>query len=287
ATSLILEGNIPLLRGAGLAARESRIQAERDIIYSARDFERFRRQFLVSIANDFFGLVSQLDSITNQERSIESQQRSLDRTAAQVEAGKKDAFQERQIRQNVLQAESTLINQRERYLISLDRFKTRLGIDVTTPVVIVDTELDLTEPSANPSQSSQLALAYRLDLQNARDRVSDARRGISIARNDLLPDLDLNAGLNFGSRDDKLPLFDDETTSYNAGITFGLPLDREIERLQLRQATIDLQRQQRSYDLFRDNIIIEARAARRNIDQQRFTILLAEQRVENNTLSVE
>ncbi|MFG0256299.1 MAG: TolC family protein [Phycisphaerales bacterium JB043] len=287
ATSLILDGNIPLLRGAGLAARESRVQAERDIIYAARDFERFRRRFLVDIANDFFNLVSQLDAIANQERSIESQQQSLERTAAQVEAGKKDAFQERQIRQNVLQAESTLIAQRERYIVALDRFKTRLGIDVTTPVVIVDTELDLPEPRSNPAQSAQLALAYRLDLQNARDRVDDSRRGVRIARNDLLPDLDLSGSLAFGSQDDHLPNFDGETTSYSAGVTFGLPLDREIERLQLRQATIDLQRQQRSYNLFRDNIILEARAARRNIDQQRFTILLADQRVENNELSRE
>ena len=39
---IILEADIPLLRGAGNVAREDRIQAERDLIYAAREFERFR-----------------------------------------------------------------------------------------------------------------------------------------------------------------------------------------------------------------------------------------------------
>ena len=35
------------------------IQAERDLVYSARNFEAFRREFLVAIARDYFALVAQ------------------------------------------------------------------------------------------------------------------------------------------------------------------------------------------------------------------------------------
>ena len=55
--AIILEADIPLLRGAGLAAREDLIQSERDLIYAARDFEEFRRQFLFDIAREFLDLV--------------------------------------------------------------------------------------------------------------------------------------------------------------------------------------------------------------------------------------
>ena len=72
---LILSGNVPLLRGFGTVARESRIQAERDLVYAARDFERFRRTLLVDIASDYFNLLASRDRILNQIRDLEAQQR--------------------------------------------------------------------------------------------------------------------------------------------------------------------------------------------------------------------
>jgi outer membrane protein TolC len=287
---LILEGNIPLLRGAGLAAREDLIQAERDLVYAAREFERFRRSFLVDIANDYFDLSNQLASIRNQERSLASLEQSSERTRAQVEAGKRPAADQRRFQQSVLSARSTLINQRERYIISLDRFKIRLGLPVETPVIIEPLTIEVPEPAASPAEASQIALEYRLDLQNTRDRVQDSRRRVANARNNILPDLDLNADISTGTDpDDDEPglAFEFDDTVYGASVTFGLPLDREIERLNLRSAIIGLQRQQRNYEVSRDNVILDARASRRNIDQQRFSILLAERRVEDNRLLIE
>lgn len=39
-------------------AREDLIQAERNLVYQARTFERSRRELLVAIAEDYFGLSS-------------------------------------------------------------------------------------------------------------------------------------------------------------------------------------------------------------------------------------
>ncbi|MFG0273665.1 MAG: TolC family protein [Phycisphaerales bacterium] len=287
---LILEGNIPLLRGAGLVAREDLIQAERDLVYAARDFERFRRSFLVDIANDYFDLSNQLASIRNQERSLASLEQSSERTRAQVEAGKRPAADQRRFQQSVLSARSTLINLRERYIISLDRFKIRLGLPVETAVIIEPLTIEVPEPAASPTEAAQIALQYRLDLQNTRDRVQDSRRRVANARNNLLPDLDLAADISTGTdpnEDEPGIAFEFDDTVYGASVTFGLPLDREIERLNLRSSIIGLQRQQRNYEVARDNVVLDARAARRNIDQQRFSILLAERRVQDNELLIE
>ena len=54
---LIFNADIPLLRGAGMVAREDLIQAERNMVYAARDFERFRRTFLFDITTEFLNLV--------------------------------------------------------------------------------------------------------------------------------------------------------------------------------------------------------------------------------------
>jgi len=290
ATQIVLSGDVPLLRGAGLVAREQRIQRERDLVYAAREFERTRRELLVSIASDYFGLLNQLDRIRNQVRSIASRQQSVERTRAEVDAGKRRALEIRQQQQNLLSAQDALIGLRESYLRSLDRFKIRLGIPVVEPINILASDLVLPEPEATPVESSLAAVRYRLDLQNRRDFIDDRRRAVANARNDLLPDLDLAGSIAVGTDpDDRVGSVDFvwDRPEYTASVTFGLPLDREIERLSLRSSIIGLQREQRSYEQFRDGVILDARAARRNIDQLRFSLLLNEQRVENIRLQIE
>jgi len=288
--TLSLIANVPLLRDAGLIAQEDLIQQERNLIYAARDFERFRREFLVDIARDFLGLVAQLQQIENQKRSIASLERSLARTIAQVQAGRERPSARNQIGQSLDQARSQLINITERYLVSLDQFKIRLGLPVTQDVVIVPTEFRLPEPAATPGEAAELALRHRLDLQNRRDQLDDSRRAVANARNQILPDLDLSAQANFRTDpDNRNAGFDLSTdaSDWTASVTFGLPLDREIERLNLRSSILNLNRAVRAYEQFRDQVILDARAARRRIDQQRVSLELAIGNVRVNRLTLE
>lgn len=290
ATSLVLSADIPLLRGSGPIAKESLIQAERDLVYAARGFERFRREFLVDIAQDYFNLVALKAAIANQERSFDSLLQSQLRTQAQVDAGRLAAFETRRFENDVLRTRNGLINARERYLLALDRFKVRLGLPVEDNIIIVETDVDIPEPAISQVDAGQTALLYRLDLQTTRDRVDDARRGVANSRNQLLPDLDLAASLTARSAadDDQGSFdFDFKNTGYNASVTFGLPLDRRIERLNLRSSMISAERSERTYTLARDNVLVQARAAVRVIDQSRFALGLAERQVEINQLLIE
>ncbi len=67
-----LSANLPLLRGAGVVAQENLIQTERSLIYQVRDFERFRRAFLVQVAGDYFSLVNQRAQVLNRVASVKS-----------------------------------------------------------------------------------------------------------------------------------------------------------------------------------------------------------------------
>ncbi|MEZ6242001.1 MAG: TolC family protein [Phycisphaerales bacterium] len=289
-SELVLSGSIPLLRGAGLAAREDRIQAERDLIYAARDFERFRRELLVSIARDYFNLLQSRARIENQLRQIEGLSRDNDATEAKVKAGRLRAFQQQITASRLSQARQTLANLRENYILALDRFKLRLGLPISTPIEIDDEIPNLLEPETTLAEAALAALNFRLDLQNRRDELDDSRRGIANARNALLPDLDLGASVSIPTDPDDATGgagIDPDELSYSVGATFSLPLDRRIERLNLRQSIISLERAQRSYDEFRDNVIIDARQAVRNIDLARFQLRLAEEQVHINELGLE
>lgn len=280
---VILSANIPLLRGAGLAAREPRIQAERDLIYAARGFEQFRRDFLVDIATTFLDLVVQQQNITNTKNELENRLSFYERERALMDAGRASPFNAALAANSVLDTRDNLRSQIDSYTFAVDRFKVRLGLPVDQPVIIIPGGLDLPAPRVTSEEAVMAALTYRLDVQTQRDRIDDARRSIDIARNNLLPDLDFSASANITTDDerDRAGLrFNTEDNDYSAGITFGLPLDREIERMQLRQTQINFEQARRSYDRFRDDVVVSVRQAIREIERARFSLRLQEENLE-------
>ncbi|PHQ79593.1 MAG: hypothetical protein COB69_07635 [Phycisphaera sp.] len=284
-SELVLSGSFPLLRGFGLVASEGLIQAERDLVYAARNYERFRREFFVSIASEYIRLLQQLASIANQERRIESLENLAAETQAKSDAGQVRDFEISIAESDLFQARAALAGLRDRYRLSEDRFKIRIGLELDKDVDVTPMELAIPDPEVSLDDAMMRALDYRLDLQNTRDRVLDARRGVSNARNDLLPDLNFNARVGLPTDPDvdegRLD-FDPDELSYSAGMTLGLALDRMDEKLRVRRSIISLERQIRGYERERDNVVIDSRAAVRGVELARLQLTLAERQVETN-----
>lgn len=280
---LILQAEIPFLRGAGIAAREQLIQRSRDLVYAARDFEEFRRAFCFSLIRGYLDLVLQQQAIANARRQVASSRQVDQREDALVKAGRQPPFQADLAKQNTLFAVNRLAGLEERYRVAVDNFKVRIGMDPTTPVVIEPVELDLPMPETTSAEAVRLGMQYRLDLQTIADQVEDARRRVDVAANQVLPDLDVtlagviptvdqfgtNAGLNLRPGDG----------DYRAGASFGWALDRTIERAQLRQAQIRFEQEIRDERLARDDAAVEIRSSLRAIELSRFSLLLQEQNV--------
>lgn len=284
-SELVLAADVPLLRGAGDVAQESLIQAERELVYSAREFERFRREFLVDIATDFFGLLEARARIMNQQQQIESLNQLVNSTQARVRAGSLQPFETDIAESRLLSGEANLESLREFYILAQERFKIRLGLSPDARVVVSEEIPVIPEPDVLPDDASRIALEYRLDLQNRRDRVEDSWRAVANARNDLLPDLDLSGQVGIptdpDAREGGLAISPDDL-DYRAAITLSLPLDREGERLQLRSQIIVAERSQREYERSRDEVVVDARSAVRAVELARFSLMLAERQVQIN-----
>jgi outer membrane protein TolC len=279
---LIFAADIPLLRGAGMVAREDLIQAERNMVYAARDFERFRREFLFNITSDFLSLVVQQQAIVNAEQDVRQRQRFEERERSLAEAGRVPPFEAGLSVQSTLFAVDRLNTQREILRLSKDRFKVRIGMPEEQALIIKPTTPGLPTPETDLEGAARAAMSYRLDLQNRRDRIDDARRAVNNARNALLADLDLSGSLSIPTDDDKDRAgldFDFEDLSFRAALALGLPIDRELERINLRETQVDLERSIREYERFRDTVAVDVRAAVRNIDRAEFSRELQEQNV--------
>lgn len=285
---LVLDASIPLLRGAGDVAQESLIQQERNLVYAAREFESFRRAFLVDIAKEYFALVQQRQAIENSLKQLEAIRREEARKQALYDAGRVAQTEVNIARSQVLSTANTVATQRESYVLALDRFKIRLGLPPDQRISLVaevPEDMKIPLPDTSPTLAVENALRYRLDLQNRRDQLDDSLRGVKNARNALLPDLTLAGGVTFptdASAREGGVVYEPDDVAYTATIAFSAPLDRETERLGLRQAIIQYGQAKRDFEQFRDRLIIDVRSQARTIDRALYSLRLAEEGVVTN-----
>jgi outer membrane protein TolC len=300
--SLVLSGSIPLLRGAGLINLEELIASEREVVYQVRSFEEFRRQFAIDVANAYFRLLAAYQSVNNRRTNVANSVSLLDRTRAIYGANLGAAggggrlrlsfLEVQRSEQQLLDAQNDLISTQQNYLNQVDDFKILLGMDIREELDILPVKLEVNIPDLEARDVIAVANQYRLDLQTARDRIDDARRGVANAANGFLPDLSLTGQGTLGNRaDTPAKSVDSRALSYSAGLTLDLPIDRLAERNVYRRSLITYYQSQRGYDDLQDRVAADVRSAVRAIRasevsvaiQQR-SIELAERRLENANL---
>lgn len=274
--------NIPLLRGAGLVAQESLIQAKRNLIYGARSFEDFRRRFYLAIFNDFHDLVVQQQVISNTHAQIDRLRLIVEREDALVRSGRQVAFQADLAKQRALFTIDRLSALEETYKLSVDRFKLRIGYETDAPVAIDAEMLDLDPPVIDSRAALTSAFEWRLDLQNTRDQVADAKRAVDNARNAVLPGANLFASGSLLQNPDVFEgiQIDDTFGNYTVGMEIDLPLDRTIEEVNVRKAQVLLEQIDRRFVFAQNTAAVEVRQAIRRIDRALYTLSLQDRNID-------
>jgi len=235
------------------------------------------------VASRYFNLIRDQTEIRNFERQLENFKWLSARIQALADAGREPYFEVQRAQQQELFAANNLSNSRERYLASLDTFKVFIGMPIEQPLAIRTDIIDVPDLALEERKAVETALQNRLDLQTQRDRVTDARRRVRNARNELLPDLDLNASVSAPTDADKSRGgvdFDLTDGAYAASLDFSTELDKKLEKTAYRAAAIGLERAARDYRQDRDEVAAEVRDAIRQIRRSRFTLKNQELNIE-------
>ncbi len=273
----------PLLKGFGIVAQEDLIQAQRDLIYAARAFERFRRQFLFDVATQYYNLILQENVIATQVQQVDNLRWLARRMEALANAGREPFFEVQRAQQQLLFAGNTLLNLQERFAGQLDSFKLFIGMPIDQTLSIDKMTLSVPEPALDPVEAVKTAQRFRLDLQTTANQVEDAFRRTRNAKNATLPELNAFAGVSIptdSSRQYGGLNFKTGDGSYSAGVTFTTELPRVTEQIAHRESIINLERARRSYALQRDEIAQEVRRLLRSIESARFSLALQERNIQ-------
>ena len=185
----------PLLLNAGFKAEmENLTLAEREMLYSLRDFVRFRKQFSIDVAAAYYRVLQNRDAARNTYLGFQSFRKSAARTRALVDEGRVKLAELGRLEQQELSQETSWIAAIRNYKLALDNLKIQLGLSTDANIVLDEKELQgltILHPDISAEDAIRVALASRLDLQNLRNQVEDAKRAVALAANGLLPQVDL------------------------------------------------------------------------------------------------
>jgi outer membrane protein TolC len=292
----------PLLRGYGKRiVMEPLTQAERDVVYEVRSFERFRRSFAVDVYSRYLRIVQQTDIVANQRANYENLNKIAERNTALAEAGRMSDIEMDQARQQELSSVDQLIQEEQRLEDLLDDFKFFLGLPPQAPVQVVPdalARLAEAEPEElsfeDPEWLSEHALEWRLDQQTALDEVDDAGRRVDIDADALRSALNVFGSASGNSVDGNPLEFSKDSLDWTLGVEMDLAIDRLPERNSYRASLIELNESLRSAEENEDSIRIQVRdglrEAVRTVESwklQRGAVLLAARRVESAQLNLE
>ncbi len=291
-------------RGAAKVAREELTQAERSVLYDVRSFNRYRKNFVVSIISNYYRVLQQKNRVEIQKASYSRLVDSTNQLRMEVEVGKRPAYDLGEAEQRLLTAEQNVVSAVQSYEQALDTYKITLALPTDIDVALDPNELILladigvSRPDYSDQEAVEMALVQRLDLANIWDGLDDAERKLILAAEGLGPQVNFVASADVQSYgttpDTQVTRLRFHDGAYMAGITADLPLDRTSERNAYRRALIDVQQQQRNYDEQIDRVKLQVRDSYRNLVQtaesyriQKIGLDLAEKRVEVEKLSLQ
>ncbi len=283
----------PLLNGFGpLVTKEPLRQAERDMVYAARDFKRYQQGFVIDVSAEYYAVLRSRDQLVNERKNYESTIANREQTESYAKAGRIADFEAAQARQSELNAADRWTFSRADYQLALDNFRFTLGLPIDLNVEPDPGALEaleqrgLIEVDITLTAAMESAVSNRLDLINQRQKVEDKERKLEIQRRDFLP----NLGVSYTATKE----FESDTgsdVSQNLGVGLDLPFDWTEKRNAYRIAQITYEREMRNLEEDESDVERTVRDLWRKLERNRsvyknrlLSVKLAERRVENTTL---
>ena len=285
----------PLLRDFGSDIEtEALLQAERDLLYQLRDFTRFRKEFAVQVASQYYVVLLARETATNNYAGLLANNLSLEREQAFQAEGLTTLLEVGRLEQSALQADLRWTRAITSYKRGLDNFKILIGLNAEDNIVLDDNEMMLIaatgmdSPDVDLEQAIAMAVQTRLDLYTQLDQVQDAARRIELAADELDIALDLNFLVSVpGAADGSFGELEFENAVYSAGLGFDLPLDNKAQRNNYRRALIDYDLATRGYVLALDAVKIDVLRTWREMNEARKSYEISLRGVQINERRVE
>ncbi len=273
----------PLLRGVGPNATFFELtNARRTLQGQERSLLLARQRTAVEVASAFYAVIAQRQLLEVARQSLERTEGLKKSSEARLEVGLASKLDVFRAELQAAQARDAMVRTQASLATALERFRSLLAIPPGDPVEPEAVALPATDDAFEPaSVLVERALGTRLELLEARDHVDDARRSASLAKQNLLPQLDLNVGvtqLGFGSSFGTAWSTGDRQV--NVFLSASYPLPQASQRATRAVAELEVGSRQRAVRQRELDVEQEVRQALRELEQIKKSVELQRQSVE-------
>ncbi len=272
----------PLLRGFGRnVARRSLTSAE----LRRQDADRLQtlaeQQVALEVVSAYYRVVAQQTFVDVARHSLDRARKLRDASEAKLDVGLVSQLDVLRAQQLVAQAEIQLFDAESGTEDARDQLAFLMGRDAAAAFEV---QRDIPRPDQSPVDSDRAvasALQNRLDLQSRTVDREDADHQVSFARNQLLPQVDVNFALTRRETSDTFARsFGVDGFQFATFFTIAMPVDRTAQRIEYQNALIDRDRRQREVTTVERQIVADVRRTVRERDRLLRGLTAAETSVE-------
>jgi outer membrane protein TolC len=273
----------PLLRGVGPNTTFFELtNARRAVQGQERTLALARQRTAVQVAAAFYSVIAQRQLLEVARQSLERTEALQKSSAARLEVGLASKLDVFRAELQAAQARDAMVRSQSSLATALERFRSELAIPPGDPLEPEAVALPAPDDSFEPVEVLvRRALETRLELVEARDQVSDAERSASLAKQNLLPQLDLNVGvtqLGFGSSFGTAWSAGDKQV--NVFLSASYPLPQASQRAIRATALLEKGSRERAVRQRELAVEQEVRQALRELDEIRQSVELQRRAVE-------
>lgn len=277
----VLELVQPLLKGAWSAARLGLEQARLTEQIGAYQYGQALDDVFVLVSLAYFDATLARQQVVLTQRALERVQQAKTVNQALHEAGRLAQVELLQSETDLAQAGLDLAQARNAALTAASALLQLLGTDLAgrdpADLVLPEAPLPVAGPVPAEPEALAQAQAQRSDLRLAEAAVAAARVGVAQAENEGRSTLDLALRTQSQSSADSggsPPGSTSGSSDRSIGLTWVLPLDRSLLRLQRSQAQVDLRRAELALEDARRQLRRDVADALRELDfaQRQWTL---------------
>ena len=289
-SNLVFTLTQPLLKNFGVEVNETRIKiAENNLGLSRHQLQLTVVGILADVENTYWDLVTALKERELRRLALELTRRLAQSTRERVAEGRLPEIALLQARTTVLEKESDLIQAESAVKDAMNRLKDLLHLDPDSGPVIVPLDQPTSDvKQIDVNQATARARLTRPELQQAKVDRENKNLAYHLARNQVLPQLDIFGSVGLGglagaplSQDQRVQtilgptavtvpssaeggygtglknMFSGDFPTWKIGITLTIPIGNVQAHSEFRKAALELEKAERSIGIVERRIALE------------------------------
>ena len=266
--------SVPLLQGAGSDYAMSAVYSSIHANKSARlSYMRQQTDTILQTVSAVYNSIQTQQQVTFLENQLKELNKHLSLARIKERSGIINAMDLYRAEIRIQNVEEELTSTREQFANNIDQVKEILAISQQESIIVA-ASVDYSPVRIDPAEARKIALANRIELELSGMQVDEAERQVGVAKNRLLPQLDLRLGYNRFKDED----FDDLSEErWTVALSSDTDLFRKTERNEYEQSRISLRQTRLEHQGTEERIIQDVRFQLNTLEKQQERIRIRQE----------